>query len=46
MDPSNCRISLIAQWVELPVAPKTSEAKSGEMTKEQPIAPSDNPAKK
>jgi hypothetical protein len=46
MDPSNRRISLIVQWVELPVAPKPSEAKSGEMTKERPIAPFDNPAKK
>jgi hypothetical protein len=46
MDPSDRRISLIVQWVELPVAPQTSKAKSGERTKEQPIAPSDNPEKK
>ena len=46
MDPSNRRISLIVQWVELPVAAQTSEAKSGEGMNMQSPAPPGNTAKK
>ena len=39
MDPSNRRISLIVQWVEVPVAPQTSEAKLSQTMQAQPPAP-------
>jgi chemotaxis protein MotB len=44
LDPSNRRISLIVQWVELPAPPGASEAKSGEVAKEQPATVAKGPA--
>jgi chemotaxis protein MotB len=45
LDPSNRRISLIVQWVELPASPPVAgEAKSGEATKEQPATVAKGPA--
>jgi chemotaxis protein MotB len=38
LDPSNRRISLIVQWVELPIVPETTEAKHGEAMKVQALA--------